>query len=130
MKNSKEYNEKELLQLAIGLFTDGYSYMEIYKYLKGKTEDTDLISKIIESVKSNQQANEKRQEEIKINNKELNRLTGSDPYFDLLMGLFIIIFGFVFTKLILDTGYIHSLSIILSILGVVLIFRGIKNLSN
>ncbi len=129
MKNTKEYSEKELLELATGLYVDGFRYMEIYKYLKERTEDTELVSRIIETIKSNEKANEKREEEIKIKNNELNYLTGSNPYFDLIMGIFIIIFGVVFSKLLLNSGVISTLSIVLFIGGLVLIFRGIKNLS-
>ena len=129
MKNTKEYSEKELLELATGLYVDGFRYMEIYKYLKERTEDTELVSRIIENIKSNEKANEKREEEIKIKNNELNYLTGSNPYFDLIMGIFIIIFGVVFSKLLLNSGVISTLSIVLFIGGLVLIFRGIKNLS-
>ena len=129
MKNTKKYSEKELLELATGLYVDGFRYMEIYKYLKERTEDTELVSRIIETIKSNEKANEKREEEIKIKNNELNYLTGSNPYFDLIMGIFIIIFGVVFSKLLLNSGVISTLSIVLFIGGVVLILRGIKNLS-
>ncbi len=129
MKNTKKYSEKELLELATGLFTDGYRYIEIYKYLKERTEDTELVSRIIETIKSNEKANEKREAEIIIKNNELNYLTGSNSFFDLIMGVFIIIFGVIFSKLLLNTGYVSTLSIIMFIGGLALIIRGIKNLS-
>ena len=66
---------------------------------------------------------------MKIINKELNHITGSNQYFDLIMGILIIVFGVVFSKLLLNAGYISTLSIIMFIGGLALIIRGIKNLS-
>ena len=128
MKSTKKYTEEELQELATGLFSEGYRFLEIYKFLKERTDDTKLISKIVASIKSNQKANEKRQEELKSKDKEFNYLTGSNPYFDLLMGLFIIAFGVVFTKLVFDGGYIHTFSIVMLIAGLFLIFRGSSSL--
>ena len=66
---------------------------------------------------------------MKIINKELNHITGSNQYFDLIMGNIIIVFGVVFSKLLLNAGHISTLSIIMFIGGLALIIRGIKNLS-
>ena len=128
MNSTRKYTEEELHELATGLFSDGYRFIEIYKFLKERTDDTDLISKIVTSIKSDQKANEKRQEELKLIDKEFSYLTGSNPYFDLLMGIFIIAFGIVFTKLVFDGGYIHTFSIVMLVGGLFLIYRGVSNL--
>lgn len=128
MNSTRKYTEEELHELATGLFSDGYRFIEIYKFLKERTDDTELISKIVASIKSNQKAIEKRQEELKSKDKEFNYLTGSNSYFDLLMGIVLIVLGFIFTRLIFEAGKIHTLSFGLFALGIGMFGRGLFNL--
>jgi len=129
MKQTKVFSEKELNELATNLFSDGYRYLDIYKYLNERSTDSKLISRIIDSMKSNEKAKAKRIEEIKEKNKQFNILTGTNPFFDLLMGIVIIVSGILFSVLLFNSGFISVFSIILFIGGFVLIIRGISNLN-
>lgn len=110
MNEKKNYTEEELFEHGRKLLINGHRFSYIFRYLKERTDDAELIPKIIDRIKSDEQANLER-------TKNLQKFSPKTSYFNVIMGLFIMVFGIVIHKTLAFEGFIGTLPIALIVGG-------------
>ncbi|MEN0047913.1 MAG: hypothetical protein AAF806_12705 [Bacteroidota bacterium] len=124
MEQQESYSEEELLASAKRLLANGHRFAYILKYLRERTPDDDLITKILNTIKADDAANEARA-------KQLKKQSGSKiSYINVGMGILFIVLGIIVHFMLRSRGFIGTLPIILIGAGAVLSIRELMKGSN
>ena len=103
--------EQELLTKAQNLAKNGHRMSYIFKYLRDRTDDADMRSRIMEAIQKDQQVVEERTESLK------KMDTNGKSWANLGMGLFIFALGVGVYFLLWNDGFISTLPIALMVIG-------------
>ncbi len=91
MSEKKVYTEAELLQHAKSLLANGHRHADIFKFLRARTDDAEMRSRIMTAIQKDQVALKARSEHIEKVEKEVN----SGSTVNVLMGMFCLVFALV-----------------------------------
>ena len=111
METPNQQSEADLLQHAKSLASNGHRFSYIYKYLRARTDDAEMISRIIDQVKADTNVEDQRKEQLKkLDKKKFSTV-------NVVMGMVIMILGAVINQVLAADGFVGTLPYILIFAG-------------
>lgn len=92
--------------------SNGFRFSEVYKSIRDRSEDPEMVSRIMQQIKSDRTVHQQREEQLKKYEQ-----TGPSSYVNLGMGILILILGFLLNRILVDTGIFATLPYILMVIG-------------
>jgi hypothetical protein len=111
--------EQELFEKAKRMLSNGHRFSYIYQQLSAKTNDSEMIARVIDRVKEDQQMIAARAEQQKKYSE------GSSKFVPVGMGLLLIALGVIIHFFIFSEGFIGTLPFVLMAAGAIIAIRGL-----
>ena len=112
---------EELETLAKSLYSNGFDYAYIYKHLRRLSNDSDLSSKIIGSIREDNQVQEIRAQK----SEALSELATGDDHASLILGLVLILLGILIKSSIGLSGFVGFLPYLVISIGILTVVRAL-----
>jgi len=119
MEDKQAVTEQELTEMAKRMLSNGHRFSYVYKRLRDKTEDSDMISRVVDKAKADLQVHAAREEQMK------KMEGGSNRWVPIGMGVLLIIFGAVINYTLTASGFIGTLPYILMGAGLIIAIGGV-----